>query len=83
MHLFPQLIPDTGYLRGRRVIAQVDINDRLSGAGLALNRIQRRDLLHLLFEHVCEQLYGGVYISAGPPGRDHRSFDGERRVFIT
>ncbi|CCJ85390.1 hypothetical protein BN133_1767 [Cronobacter dublinensis 582] len=82
LHFGAQFVPDGGHLLRRRVVAQVDVNHRTPGAGLALDVVQPRQLLEFFLQHIRYQMGGIRHRRARPQGRYHRRFDGERRIFI-
>src|SRR3954447_3663397 len=80
--LFAHLIPQVGDVRGGRVVLQVDVDDRGTWPGVALDVVEIGDLLELLLDRVGHQVDRVVDGGAGPRGLDHHGLDGEGRVFL-
>ena len=81
-HLLAHLIPDIRHHGGRRVIAQVDEDHRLAGAGIAVQPVQMRGLLQLVLQPVGDKVHHVRARSAGPIGRHDHGLDGEGRVLV-
>ncbi|MNE29611.1 hypothetical protein D3C81_1344290 [compost metagenome] len=77
LDLLAHLIPDLGDALGRSGIEQVDVDRRLTRAGVAFHIVERIQLFELLFNPVGNLVEGFILRRSRPACLDHHGLDGE------
>jgi hypothetical protein len=76
------VVPAIRHFGGRRVLAQIDEDDRPPGDGEAAQLVEAAHLLQLALDPLGHLQQGLVERGTGPAGRDDHGPEGERRVLV-
>ena len=76
------LVPGVGNDARRRVVTQVDHDDGLAGAGVAVEAVEVGHLLKLALQPVGEELGRVRHRGTRPEGGDDHGLDGEGRILV-